>query len=183
MSLRSYWISTSRAEHLVPGDLHALLQEEQHPVVGLGRAEAIDAGDAGHDDDVAAVQQGVGGRMAQLVDLFVDGGILLDVGIRARDVGFGLVVIVVADEILDGVVREKVLEFPVELGGQGLVVGDDQGGPLDGLNHVGHGEGLAGTGNAEEDLVSSHFDALGESQWPLAGRPSGSNSVTIRNYS
>src|SRR5690349_23077517 len=47
--------------------------------------------------------------------------LLLDVGVGARDVGLGLVVIVVADEIFDRVVGEEALELAVELGGQDLV--------------------------------------------------------------
>jgi hypothetical protein len=42
----------------------------------------------------------------------------------------------------------------IELGGEGLVVGKDEGRALRPLNDLGHGEGLAGAGDAEEDLVS-----------------------------
>jgi broad specificity phosphatase PhoE len=41
----------------------------------------------------------------------------------------------------------------VELGGEGLVVREDEGGALDGLDDLGHGEGFAGAGDAEQDLV------------------------------
>ena len=92
-------------------------------------------------------------RVAHAVDLLVPRGVLLDVGVGAGDVGFGLVVVVVADEILDRVVREEALELAVELGGQGLVVGEDQGRPLGRLDDLGHGEGLAGAGDAQQHLV------------------------------
>ena len=72
-----------------------------------------------------------GGRQAQAVDLLVDVGVLLDVGVVLRDVGLGLVVVVVGDEVLDGVVREELAELGVELGGQRLVVGQHQRRPLD----------------------------------------------------
>jgi len=140
-------------QHRVPRDLHALLEGQGHAEVGLGGADAVDAGDAGHDDHVAARQDGARGRVAQLVDLLVDRRVLLDVGVRRRDVGLGLVVVVVADEVLDGVLREEGLEFLVELRREGLVVGDDQGGPLDGLDDVGHRKGLARAGDPEQDLV------------------------------
>ena len=94
-----------------------------------------------------------GGRQPQAVDLLVDRGVLLDVDVALRDVGLGLVVVVVADEIVDGVVREELLELAVELGGQGLVVRHDQRGPLLGLDDVGHGERLARAGHAHEHLV------------------------------
>ena len=41
----------------------------------------------------------------------------------------------------------------IELRGQRLVVGQDQGGAVGLLDHLGHGEGLAGAGNAEQHLV------------------------------
>jgi hypothetical protein len=44
-------------------------------------------------------------------------------------------------------------ELVVELGGEGLVMGEDEGGALDLLDDLGHGEGFAGAGDAEEDLV------------------------------
>ena len=49
------------------------------------------------------------------------------IGVGRGDVGLGLVVVVVADEVLHRVLREELLELAVELGRQGLVGGDDQG--------------------------------------------------------
>ena len=40
------------------------------------------------------------------IDLIVDRGFLLDIGVGRGDVGLGLVVVVVADEILHGIVRK-----------------------------------------------------------------------------
>jgi hypothetical protein len=54
--------------------------------------------------------------VAQLVDLLVDVGVLGDVGVGARDVGLRLIVVVVADEVLDGVLGEELAELAVELG-------------------------------------------------------------------
>jgi hypothetical protein len=45
--------------------------------------------------------------MAHAVELLVDVGFLLDIGVGARDVGLGLVIVVVRDEILDRVVGER----------------------------------------------------------------------------
>ncbi len=51
----------------------------------------------------------------------------------------------------------------VELGGKGLVVGHDQGGTVGGFDHFGGGEGLARSGNAEQDLMLLAVeDAAGE---------------------
>ena len=48
------------------------------------------------------------GRESQPLDLFVDGGILLDVGVGARNVSFWLVIIEVADEIFDRVTAGRI---------------------------------------------------------------------------
>ena len=133
-------------------DALALLQRKGHRGVGLDRADTVDAGHGGHDDDVVALQQRARRRVAHAVDLLVDRGVLFDVGVGARNVGFGLVVVVIADEILDRVVGEETLELAVELGGQRLVRREDDGGALRRLDHLGHGVGLAGAGDAEQHL-------------------------------
>jgi hypothetical protein len=63
--------------------------------VGLGGTEAVDTGDAGDHQHVAAREQRVGGGVAELVDLVVDRRVLLDVGVGRRKIGLGLVVVVV----------------------------------------------------------------------------------------
>ena len=78
------------------------------------------------DDHVLAADEGAGGGEAEAVDVLVDRRVLLDVDVALRDVGLGLVVVVVADEVVDGVVREEALELLVELGGERLVVGQDE---------------------------------------------------------
>ena len=60
--------------------------------------------------------------MPKLVDLVVARRVLLDVGVAAGQVRLGLVVVEVADEVLDRVVGEEVPELAVELGGERLVV-------------------------------------------------------------
>lgn len=56
------------------------------------------------------------------------------------------------DKILHRVLREKFLEFPIKLPGQRLVVGDHQRRPVQGLDDIRHGEGLAGAGHAKKRL-------------------------------
>ncbi len=141
------------AQQLVPLDLRADL-EPGHPVdVLLGCAQAVDAGDGRDDDDVAPGQQRVRRRVPQPLDLLVDRGVLLDVGVRLRDVGLGLVVVVVRHEVLDGVVRQQLAELVRELGGEGLVGREDERGALQLLDEPGGRRGLAGAGGAEEDDV------------------------------
>ncbi len=142
------------AQHAVALDGLALLEKRQHLEVDLGLAQAVDARDRRDDQDVVALEQGLGGRVAQLVDLVVDAGVLLDVGVGRGDVGLGLVVVVVGDEVTDRVVREQALELVVELRGEGLVGCDHQRGLVHVGHHVGHREGLARTGDAEQHLLA-----------------------------
>ena len=113
--------------------------------------------------------------MPELVQLLVDVGVLLDVGVGPGQVGLWLVVVVVADEVLDRVVRQELLELRGELGGEGLVVGDDQRGTLYPLGGAGHREGLATAGHAHEGLVAhALLDAFDNSVYGLglvAGGP------------
>ena len=140
------------AQDLVAVDLLADLEELHFFVVDLRRADPVDAGHRGDDDHVAAGEERRRRRVAQAVDLVVDRGVLLDVEVLGRDVGLGLVVVVVGDEVLDLVVGEELAELVAELGGERLVVGDHQRGSLDLGDRRRHREGLAGAGRTEQGL-------------------------------
>ena len=106
----------------------------------------------GDDDDVAALEQRPRRRQPHAVDLVVDRRFLLDVRVGGRDVGLGLVVVVVADEVLDRVLGEEALELLVELGGERLVVRHDQRRAVHARDALRHGERLARAGDAEQHL-------------------------------
>ena len=117
----------------------------------------------GDHDHVAPGEQGVGRRVPQPLDLVVDRGVLLDVGVGLRDVGLGLVVVVVGDEVLDRVVGQQLAELVGELGRQRLVGRHHQGGPLQPLDQPGGGGGLAGAGGAEQhDVLLARPDPRSE---------------------
>ena len=101
--------------------------------------------------------------MAQPVDLLVDGRVLLDVEVLAGDVGLGLVVVVVGDEVLDRVVREERPELVAQLRGERLVVGDHERRALDALDDAGHRHRLAGARRAEQGRAAvAGGEALGD---------------------
>ena len=109
------------------------------------------------------VEQPGGRRVAKTIDLVVDRRVLLDVGVARRDVGLGLVVVVVADEVLDPVVREELAHLLGQLGGEALVGGEDQCRTLHLLDRPRDGRRLAGTGDAEQRLEAiAALDALGQ---------------------
>ena len=138
------------AQERVAVDVVAAAQQLHVALVDVGRAQAVDAGHRRDDDHVAAREHRCGGGVAQAVDLRVDRGVLLDVEVARGDVGLGLVVVVVGDEVLDRVVGEVGPELVAELRRERLVVRDDERGPLDRLDRAGHRHRLAGAGRAQQ---------------------------------
>ena len=134
--------------------------ESDHPVhVLLRGAQPVDRRHGRHHDDVPPGQQRVRGRVAEALDLFVERGVLLDVGVGLGDVRLGLVVVVVGDEVLHGVLREEVPELVGELGREGLVGLHHQQRPLQPLRQPGDRGRLAGAGGAEQhDVVLTGQD-------------------------
>jgi len=134
-----------------------------HAAIFPGRTEAIDTGYTGHDYYVLPLQEGTGGGMAHAVYGVVYRGVFGDISIGLRYIGFRLIIVVVADEVFYGIFGKKLFEFIEELGGQGLVGGYNKRWPFRPGNDVGHGKGLAGTGNTEEYLVFIAFlQGMGE---------------------
>ena len=141
-----------RGEKPLTTDLVAGFEPHRHPLVVAGVAEAVDRRHRGDDDDVLPREKRAGRRVSQAVDLLVYRHVLVDVGVGLFDVGLRLVVVVVGDEVLDGVVRKEVPELLVELGGQRLVVGDDERRLLELLHRPRDGVRLPGAGDAQEGL-------------------------------
>ncbi len=144
--------------------LIALAQMQDHAVI-LGRiADTVNGGHGADDDAVRPLQDRLGRRQTHLLDVLVDRRILFDIEVARRHVGFGLIVVVVRDEILDRVVRQELAELGVELGCQRLVRSQHQRRPASARDDVGHCVGLAGTGDAEQRLerqaVVDPFDQL-----------------------
>ena len=136
--------------------------QPQHAVdVLLRGAQAVDARHRRHHDHVASRQQRVGRGVPQPLDLLVDRGVLLDVGVGLGDVRLGLVVVVVGDEVLDRVVGEQHPQLVGELRRQRLVGLHHQDRPLHLLGHPCHRRGLAGARSAQQhDVLLAPVDPL-----------------------
>ena len=155
------------AEHDVAVDLEPDAEHHGLLLVLDRRADAVDARDRGDDEDVLAREERSRRRVAEAVDVVVDGRVLLDVEIRLRDVRLRLVVVVVGDEVLDRVLRQELAELVAELRGQRLVVRDHERGLLYLLGDPRHRGRLAGARRPEQ--------ASG------TGRPRGSTRTALRS--
>ncbi len=150
-------------QHVALRHLLALAQVQDHAVVLRRIADAVDRRHRRHDHHVAALEQRLGRRQAHLLDVVVDRRVLLDVEVARRHVRFRLVVVVVGDEVLDRVFREELAELRVELRREGLVRREHQRRAVMARDDVGHGEGLARPGDAEQRLEGEAVvDALGQ---------------------
>ena len=70
--------------------------EKQRPMKIFGIADAIEARDTAHHNHIpASRQEGIGGRETKLIQLHVDGQILLDIGVGAGDVCLGLIIVII----------------------------------------------------------------------------------------
>ena len=150
-------------DHLVAVLLHALAQRQRHVLVLRRVAHRVDARHGRDDDHVPPLGQRRRRAVAQPVDLVVDGGVLLDVGVRRGDIRLGLVVVVVGHEVLHRVLGEQLFELRAQLRRQRLVVRQHQRRPLHALDDVGHRKGLARAGHAQQHLRAQPvLDALHE---------------------
>ena len=174
------------ADERIAPELHARTQRNDHALVVDRVAERIDARHRGHDDNVAALGERGGRGMAQAVDLVVDSGVLLDIGIGRSDVRLRLIVIIVGDEILDGVVREEFAQLGAQLRGERFIVREHERRALCLLDDVSHGEGLARAGNALERLllqtVADALDELRDRLRLVARHPVRAYDVKFRHF-
>ena len=125
---------------------------KSHLRVVLRRADAVDRTDRADDDGVAPLQHALGGRQAHLLDVFVDGRVFFNEQVTLRHVSFGLVVVVIADEVFDRVLREEFAKFAIQLRGQRFVGRKNDGRAPQLRDHVRHRESFARAGHAKQGL-------------------------------
>ncbi len=88
-------------------------QGNRQPLIILRRTQAVNTRNAGHDEHIPPFEEGGGGGMPEPVNLLINTGVFFDIGIGLGDVGLRLVIIIVTDEIFDGVFREELLKLTV----------------------------------------------------------------------
>ena len=125
---------------------------ENHLVILIAIADPVDAGNRCNDHAIASFEQALGRRKPHLFDVLIDRRILLDEQIARRNVGFGLVVIVVGNEVLNRSVRKKLAKLGIELRRQRFVRCQHQRRTSGTSDDVGHGVGFSRPGNAQQGL-------------------------------
>src|SRR3989344_2160852 len=99
--------------------------------------------------------------MAQAVNLVIDLHILLNVGVGYRHICLWLIVVIVGNEIMHRIVREKLLVLLRKLSCEGFVVRNNERRLTNCRNHIGSGKSLARARDAKERLpVVPLFEAL-----------------------
>ena len=139
-------------DDVVPLLCHTRAQGDHHAAVINRVAQAIDAGDARHDNHIPPLGQCRGGGVAQLIDFIVDGGILFDIGIGCGNVSFRLIIVIIGDKIFHSVFREKFAKLAAQLRRQCFIVRQNQRWTVHLFDHVCHSEGFAGAGHAHQNL-------------------------------
>ena len=142
-----------QSEEAIALDLIPHLQEHGPVQVGLRGAQAVNARHRAYHHDVATRKQAGRSGVAQALDIFIDGGVFFNVGIGLRDVGFRLVVVVVADKIFNGIIGQQLPEFVGQLRSEGFIRGHDEGRPLHFFNKPGCRGRFTGTRRTHQHNV------------------------------
>ena len=145
------------AQDFIPVLLHAGAQGKHHAVVFLRVTQAINTRNAGNNNNILSLHQRRRGGMAQLINFIIDRGILFDIGIRTWYIRFGLIIIIIADEILHRIFGEELLQLVIKLCRKGFIMRNDQSRLLDFLNDICHREGFARACYPQQSL---EFQAL-----------------------
>lgn len=109
------------ADEVVAPNRHARTKRHHLPLVLAGVAHGVDAADRRDDNHVPPLPKRCRRAVAEAVDFLVDGGVLLDVGVRRCDIRFRLIVIIIGNEIFHRTVGEERPELRAELRRQRLL--------------------------------------------------------------
>ena len=80
--------------------------------------------------------------------MLIDGSVFFDIGVARRNVGLGLIVVVIGNEILHSVIREKFPHLGIKLSGERFVWCQNQRRSAKLGNNMSHRERLPRAGDA-----------------------------------
>ena len=129
------------------------VRERANAVISVRIAEAVDTRDTRDHDHVATFKQRPRRRHSQAIDLLVNDRFFFDVDVGGRNVSFGLIVVVIGDEVFDRVLGKERAELLIKLRRECLVVCEHERGALRAFDDAGDRERLAAAGDAEQHLI------------------------------
>lgn len=101
--------------------------------------------------------------MPEAVYLLIDSCLFFYIGSGFYDICLWLVVVIVAHEVVDGVLWKKFLEFLGKLGGKRFIMSKYESWSLKLLDNICHGKSLSGSSHTEECLkIISRLDRINE---------------------
>ncbi len=104
------------SDDLAQRQLVARAQAQDHGVVVGGVSNAVDTRNRSHNNRVTTFEQRFGCREPHLLDMFIDGGVFLDKKITLRNIGLGLVIVVIRNKVLHRILGKEFAHFRVQLG-------------------------------------------------------------------
>ena len=75
-----------------------------------------------NDNHVITLKQRTGSAMPQFINLIINGTVFFNISVRARHIGFRLVIIVIRHEVLNRVMWEKLLKLTIQLTSQRFIM-------------------------------------------------------------
>ena len=103
------------AQNVTLIDLITAHKVQHHLKVRIRITQTINSRHGADDNGVAALHECLSRRQTHLLNVLVHRSVFINESIGRRDIGFWLVVVVVRHEVLNGVIREELFEFPVQL--------------------------------------------------------------------
>ena len=126
---------------------------KSHVTIRLNCPDTINTRNRRDNDHIFAFEQRTRSSMTHSIDLFINRGFFFDIGIGAGNIRFRLVVVVVGNEIFDGIIGKKSLHLTIELCGKRLIGSKDERRSLDLCDDMSHGKGFTRPCNTEEYLI------------------------------
>ena len=117
-------------------------------------SNTIDTAHRSDDDDIFSGEKCLCRSMTETIDFIIDGRVLFDICIGFLDICFWLIVIVIADKIVDSILWEKFSKFLTKLSSESFIVSNYESGALDFLNNICHCEGLSRPSNTLKCLIT-----------------------------
>ena len=136
---------------------------QNHAVIIDRVADTVNRRHGAHNQHIASLEQTFGRRQTHLFDVFIDRRIFFNEQITRRHIRFGLIVVVVGDEIFHRVLGKKFAKLRIQLCRQGLVRREHKGRATNARDDIRHRISLARAGHAEQGLKrQTVVDAFGQ---------------------